>query len=83
MGVLKSKTDSLRFRWDGRSDHNQGLNSCIRRLNGKIPVCSFEKIHGPDSFRHFFTVIIIGKKVNYIGRKKLVKNSYAIKIIDT
>lgn len=34
-------------------------------------------------FTIFFTVIIIGKKVNYIGRKKLVKNSYAIKIIDT
>ena len=34
-------------------------------------------------FTIFFTVIIIGKKVNYIGRKKLVKKSYAIKIIDT
>ena len=34
-------------------------------------------------FTIFFTVIVIGKKVNYIGIKKLVKKSYAIKIIDT
>ena len=34
---LKSKTDSLRFHWDGRSDHNQGLNSCIRRTEWKNP----------------------------------------------
>ena len=40
---LKAKTDSLRFRWDGRSDHNQGLNSCIRRTEWKNPCLQLRK----------------------------------------